>query len=197
MLVVVIVVVILLSIVVVVGNAFVIIHQQQKNHKKTLPTTLPPSSPTTTTTTTTTIIQYLEQLFVDAGQLPGNGSDGEDSMIIEQENVTGRFDLIFSSSVASLPIIGPILNGYLPNREVINFDFDNKLMHLKVETFPPFLPPFNIYGTNLNWDSNDTTISYTIKGKDKATEWKILYADESIVAAKSSVTGFNVIQRLS
>jgi hypothetical protein len=115
---------------------------------------------------------------------------------ISQGYVNGTFELIFSSAVAQLPIVGNMLDGYLPNKETIVFDFDAGVMSLTVETLP-FLPKIDIIGEGLDWDTQATTLSYIIQGKDKKSQWKILYADESIVAGKSSVTGLNVIRRLS
>lgn len=112
-----------------------------------------------------------------------------------QEDISGCFELIFSSAVATLPFVGSMLDGYLPNRELINFDFEAKTMSLEVETFP-LIPAISITGEDLKFDNSSGVLSYRVKGKDKTSEWKILYADSTIVAAKSSVTGFNVIRRI-
>ena len=118
------------------------------------------------------------------------------SVKVEQKFVSGTFDLIFSSAVADLPIIGGLLDGYLPNRETIIFDFDAGIMSLEVEILP-FLPTIDILGENLSWDESLSTLSYNIKGKSSTSQWNILYSDEEVLAAKSSVTGLNVIKKTS
>jgi hypothetical protein len=115
---------------------------------------------------------------------------------IPADAITGVFELIFSSAVADLPLVGGLLGGYLPNREIITFDLANTEMTLKVETLP-FLPTIDICGKNLVWNAEEATLEYTIQGKESASRWKVLFADEYVVAARSSVTGLNVIQRLS
>lgn len=112
---------------------------------------------------------------------------------IEKENVEGEFELIFSSAVADLPFVGVLLKGYMPNKELITFDFAEKQMSLIVQTLP-FVPSIDIFGDNLTW-KEEGALEYTVRGKDSASRWDILYADDSICAAKSSVTGFNVIKR--
>jgi len=116
-------------------------------------------------------------------------------------SLNGSFELTFSSAVFNLPFLGPISGGYMPNKEIITFDFqkENK-MSLEVEILP-FLPTININGDSLvlNQTSNESPyLDYVVRGKEDRppSQWKILYADEEIVAAKSSVTGFNVIKRV-
>ena len=67
-------------------------------------------------------------------------------------------------------------------------------MSLIVQTLP-FVPSIDIFGDNLIW-KEEGALEYTVRGKDSASRWDILYADESVCAAKSSVTGFNVIKRI-
>ena len=138
------------------------------------------------------VISALEKLEQQrAGSSPGRK--------IDRSLVQGTFELIFSSAVAGIPLVGSILDGYMPNREVITFDFDTKKeMSLIVETLP-FIPTVDIYGDNLIWDEENATLQYTIRGKEDnkpPSRWDILFADEDIVAARSSVTGLNVIRRL-
>ncbi len=111
--------------------------------------------------------------------------------------IDGKFELIFSSAVANIPLIGNMLGGYMPNREIITFDLENKKMSLVVELLP-FLPPINVHGDSLVLN-DDATLEYTVRGKEgkPPSQWKILYADDDTVAARSSVTGLNVIRRLS
>jgi hypothetical protein len=116
----------------------------------------------------------------------------------QQDYVAGTFELIFSSAVAQLPVVGSWLDGYLPNKETIQFDFEKGKMTLNVDTLP-FLPTLTIVGEDLTWqedESSSSTLSYKIQGKDKTSYWKILYADETVVVGKSSVTGLNVIRRI-
>jgi hypothetical protein len=115
---------------------------------------------------------------------------------ISQDDVNGTFELIFSSAVAQLPIVGNLLDGYLPNKETIVFDFEAGVMRLTVEILP-FLPKIDIIGEGLDWDAQAATLSYRVQGKEKKSQWEIMYADESIVAGKSSVTGLNVIRKIS
>lgn len=110
-------------------------------------------------------------------------------------NVVGKFELVFSSGVANLPLVGRILNGYLPNKEIIEFNPEEGFVTLDVETLP-FVPTISIKGNNLQWNQESAVLSYIIEGNDKRSEWKVLYADDSMVAAKSSVTGLNIIKRI-
>ena len=117
---------------------------------------------------------------------------------IDRNLVEGKFELVFSSAVAGIPFIGKILDGYMPNREIITFDFDSKEMSLVVELLP-FLPTIDIYGADLKWDEQDAVLEYTVRGKEETSpsQWDMLFADDNVVAARSSVTGLNVIWRLS
>ena len=70
-------------------------------------------------------------------------------------------------------------------------------MSLAVETLP-FIPSINIYGDELTWDADGSTLSYRIRSDQPKplSTWRILYADAELVAARSSVTGLNVIKRV-
>lgn len=111
----------------------------------------------------------------------------------------GTFELIFSSAVANLPILGNLCGGYMPNKELITFDLEKKQMSLVVELLP-FLPSIDIYGESLALDEDGATLNYVVQGKEQKppSQWKILYSDVSgeIIAARSSVTGLNVIRRV-
>lgn len=113
---------------------------------------------------------------------------------IEIGQVGGTFELVFSSSVAGLPLLGSLLNGYMPNKEIIVFDLEAGRMSLSVETFP-FVPTIEIVGNDLVWNASTSTLEYTIEGKDTSSEWTILYSDERLLVGKSSVTGYNVLRR--
>ena len=137
-------------------------------------------------------------------------STGTTSTSIPKDLVTGAFELIFSSSVANLPVVGFLCKGYMPNREIISFDFDDEKgrggkLKLDVETIPNVIPTITIIGDDLMYNEETNTISYKVRKNDKkdgassdvkTSEWKILYATDKIVAAKSSVTGYNVIRRI-
>ena len=68
-------------------------------------------------------------------------------------------------------------------------------MKLEVELFS-FLPNIDIVGEDLQWQDETSSLTYRVQGKDKQSQWKVLYADDDLVAAESSVTGLNVIQRI-
>lgn len=114
---------------------------------------------------------------------------------IPKAMVDGSFELVFSPAVANFPIVGPWFDGYLPNKEIIKFDLENGELQLSVETFP-FLPPIDIVGEKLSYDEITASLMYTVKGKDKTSQWDILYAEQGALTAKSSVTGLNVIRRI-
>jgi len=132
-----------------------------------------------------------------------DNADGDGGRF-RRECVEGVFELVFSGAVAGLPLIGRILDGYLPNRETITFDFEAGRMALRVETLP-FVPPIDVIGDDLEWDdATGGSLGYRVRRKNtsgaaKAAErstWKIFYADDGVVAARSSVTGLNVICRI-
>jgi len=146
--------------------------------------------------------QVIEQLQLIDSEYDSDARSSSRSLIsslsvVSQKDVSGFFELIFSSAVADLPIIGKWLDGYLPNRETIEFDFESRCMKLKVETLP-LLPSIDIIGKDLSWESRTASISYTVEGKSEMSTWRILYVDDEygIVAAKSSVTGWNLIRRV-
>ena len=137
-------------------------------------------------------------------------STGTTSTSIPKDLVTGAFELIFSSSVANLPVVGFLCKGYMPNREIISFDFDEDgkrgKLKLDVETIPNVIPTITIIGDDLMYNEETNTISYKVRKNNKkdgstssdvkTSEWKILFATDKIVAAKSSLTGYNVIRRV-
>jgi hypothetical protein len=148
------------------------------------------------------VIETLESLDTTTSTNNDDNDNSMSRMMVlshQQDYVAGTFELIFSSAVAQLPVVGSWLDGYLPNKETIQFDFEQGKMTLNVETLP-FLPPLTIVGEDLTWQKEEglssSTLSYKIQGKDTTSYWKILYADETVVAGKSSVTGLNVIRRI-
>ena len=116
---------------------------------------------------------------------------------VDENVIGGKFELIFSSAVANLPILGSVFGGYMPNKEIITFDLEEKQMSLIVELLP-FLPTIDIFGDSLQFNKETGIIEYTIRGKEEQppSKWHILYADNNVVAARSSVTGLNVIRRV-
>lgn len=116
---------------------------------------------------------------------------------VDENVIGGKFELIFSSAVANLPVLGSVFGGYMPNKEIITFDLEEKQMSLIVELLP-FLPTIDIFGDSLQFNKETGIIEYTIRGKEEQppSKWDILYADNNVVAARSSVTGLNVIRRV-
>ena len=134
------------------------------------------------------VIEFLRRLEEDRGGL-------QETNEIPKELINGTFELIFSSSVSNLPLgIGNLLDGYMPNKETIIFDLEAGRMSLSVETLP-FLPSIDIVGEKLSWEGSTNTLQYIVQGKDTISEWNIIYADDTVVAGKSSVTGYNVLRR--
>ena len=103
-----------------------------------------------------------------------------------------RWELIFSSAAAKLPL----LDGYMPNREVLTWDLERSRLELEIETLP-LLPKIRVVGEDLAWDEPAQTLTYSVKQKPPSF-WRILFFDAAagVLAAKSSVTGLNVIRRL-
>jgi len=141
------------------------------------------------------VISALETL--EKGIHIASATSRQSSTRIDATSLDGNFELIFSSSVANLPLVGKLFGGYMPNKEIITFDIDRKQMSLIVELFP-FLPTIDIYGDSLTYDETAAALEYQIRGKEgkPPSRWDILYADGDIVAARSSVTGLNVIRRV-
>ena len=61
-----------------------------------------------------------------------------------------------------------------------------------------FLPRISIVGEGLAFDEAAQTLTYAIKDKPPS-QWRLLYLDRAagVMAARSSVTGLNVIKRVS
>lgn len=106
--------------------------------------------------------------------------------------VEGRYVLVFSSAIIDVPFV----EGFMPNREVLNFDFSgSQQMQLEIETVP-FLPSMQVIGENCSYNEPNATVSYCIRGNAKASHWHILFADDEILVGESSVTGLNICRRL-
>eukprot|EP01083_Nonionella_stella_P116114 344793_1 len=78
----------------------------------------------------------------------------------------GTFELIFSSAIANLPILGNLCGGYMPNKEIITFDLEKKEMSLVVELLP-FLPSIDIFGESLTLNKDGATLEYVVQGKEQ------------------------------
>jgi len=145
------------------------------------------------------VIETLEELEKSLESKPL----GSTSIYLKEVDLStaldGTFELIFSSAVANLPILGNLCGGYMPNKEIITFDLEKKQMSLVVELLP-FLPSIDIFGESLALDKDGATLEYVVQGNEQKppSQWKILYCDVSgeIIAARSSVTGLNVIRRI-
>ena len=105
----------------------------------------------------------------------------------------GLWELVFSSAAAKLPLI----DGYMPNKEELRFDLAAQRMELAIETLP-LLPRMNVVGEDLSWDEQAQTLTYVV-GKKPPSQWRVLFVDrdQGVIAARSSVTGLNVIHRVS
>ena len=116
---------------------------------------------------------------------------------VPKEFLEGTFELVFSSAVKELPFVGMFYDGYMPSKEIMNFNFTAGEMTLTVETLP-LMPQIDIVGDKLTWDPEKATLSYIIEGREEMppSTWQILYASEHVLAARSSVTGLNVVRRI-
>ena len=101
----------------------------------------------------------------------------------------GTWELVFTSSIAAVPFLG----GYMPNREILVWDLDRGVLDLEIETLPP-LPKIAITGERLSF--SDSQLIYTVGDKPPST-WDVFHADGDVICADSSVTGANVIRRIS
>ena len=90
----------------------------------------------------------------------------------------------------------PLIDGYMPNKEVLNWDLENRQLDLEIETFK-LLPNIKVVGKELSWDERAQTLTYTVE-KKQPSKWTLNFLDREngVIAARSSVTGLNVIQRL-
>ena len=55
---------------------------------------------------------------------------------IPKAMLDGSFELVYSSAVANFPIIGTWFDGYLPNKEIINFDLEMESSNFLLRHFP-------------------------------------------------------------
>ena len=105
-----------------------------------------------------------------------------------RESFGGKWELVWNDKIAKVPVI----NGYMPNKEVLTWDLERGELDLRVETLP-FLPEIKIRGDDLTYDEG--VLSYTVGNKAPST-WDVFHADGDVVCAVSSATGVNVIRRI-
>ena len=105
-----------------------------------------------------------------------------------RESFGGVWELVWNDKIAKVPLI----NGYMPNKEVLTWDLERGELDLRVETLP-FLPEIKIRGENLVYA--DGVLSYTVGNKAPST-WDVFHAEDGVVCAESSATGLNVIRRI-
>ena len=127
------------------------------------------------------VLQALEAVDANPRGLPASRAD-----------IQGDWELIFSSAAAKVPFI----DGYMPNREILKWDLDSNQLELEIETLP-MLPKISVVGRGLVWNEDAQTLTYAVNDKPPS-EWQLLFMDRDsgVVAARSSVTGLNVIRKL-
>ena len=134
------------------------------------------------------VLAALEELERRAAAADGLAA----SVAAEPADLGGTWELVFSSAAAKLPL----LDGYMPNRELLEWDVRGGQLRLTIETLP-FLPPVRVTGEALEWDGAEQALRYTV-GEKPRSEWRLLFLDREsgVIAARSSVTGLNIIRRL-
>ena len=105
--------------------------------------------------------------------------------------VEGRFELVYSTLLRQLPLVDW---GYMPTREVMDWDLEGGEMRLSIETLP-FLPQLDVLGKGLRYDEARSTLTYRVKEKPESS-WRVFYADDGLFAAESSKTGLCLVKRL-
>ena len=105
-----------------------------------------------------------------------------------RDSFGGTWELVWNDKLAKVPLI----NGYMPNKEVLTWDLERGELDLRVETLS-FLPEVKIRGENLTYE--DGVLTYTVGDKAPST-WDVFHADGDVVCAVSSATGVNVIRRI-
>ena len=86
----------------------------------------------------------------------------------------------------------------MPNRELLTWDLQARQLQLQIETLP-LLPRIRVVGEDLVFDAAAQTLTYRV-GDKPPSEWQLLMFDDAsggVLAARSSVTGLNVIRRLA
>ena len=104
-----------------------------------------------------------------------------------RDSFGGTWELVWNDKIAKVPMI----NGYMPNKEVLTWDLERGVLELTVATLP-LLPEIKIRGEDLTYD--DGVLTYTVG--DNPSTWDVFHADGDVVCAVSSATGVNVIRRI-
>ena len=118
-------------------------------------------------------------------------AEGGPSAPVPRELVEGRFELVYSTLLRKLPLVDW---GYMPTKEIMDWDLEAEEMRLAIETLP-FVPELNVLGAGLRYDETTSTLSYRVKEKPEST-WRVFYADAGLFAADSSKTGLCLVRRL-
>ena len=105
-----------------------------------------------------------------------------------RDSFGGKWELVWNDKIAKVPLI----NGYMPNKEVLTWDLERGVLDLRVETLP-LLPEVKIRGENLTYE--DGVLYYEVGDKPPST-WDVFHAEDGVVCAESSATGLNVIRRI-
>lgn len=117
-------------------------------------------------------------------------------LLAAPDGTPSAWELVFSSSAAELPLLGQLWKGYLPNEEILRWDLARSELDLRI-VLQPWLPAITIKGRDLVWDAGTSRLTYCVKEQGPPSTWQIIFADAQagIIAARSSVTGVNVIKR--
>ena len=118
-------------------------------------------------------------------------AEGGPSAPVPRDLVEGRFELVYSTLLRKLPLVDW---GYMPTKEIMDWDLEAEEMRLAIETLP-FAPELNVLGAGLRYDETTSTLSYRVKEKPEST-WRVFYADAGLFAADSSKTGLCLVRRL-
>ena len=105
-----------------------------------------------------------------------------------RDSFGGTWELVWNDKIARVPLI----NGYMPNKEVLTWDLERGVLDLTVATLP-LVPSIKIRGENLTYE--DGVLTYNVGNKAPST-WDVFHADGDVVCAVSSATGVNVIRRI-
>jgi len=105
-----------------------------------------------------------------------------------RDSFGGTWELVWNDKIAKMPLI----NGYMPNKEVLTWDLERGVLDLTVDTLP-LVPSIKIRGENLTYA--DGVLTYNVGNKPPST-WDVFHADGDVVCAVSSATGVNVIRRI-
>ena len=105
-----------------------------------------------------------------------------------RDSFGGTWELVWNDKIAKMPLI----NGYMPNKEVLTWDLERGVLDLTVDTLP-LVPSIKIRGENLTYA--DGVLTYNVGDKPPST-WDVFHADGDVVCAVSSATGVNVIRRI-